>query len=82
MWVPVQGWNLDPLHWECRVLATGPRREESREHPKERGFQKVEVPGQDGSPACLLSPPSPPGHSPRVLLGGEGLHPTPISLLV
>lgn len=71
-----------PLHWECGVLTTGPPREESQGHLKERGFQKVEVPGQDGSPACLLSPPSPPGHSPRVLLGGEGLHPTPISLLV
>ena len=26
MWdlVSDQGWNLDPLHWECRVLAIGP----------------------------------------------------------
>ena len=26
MWdlVPYQGWNLSPLHWELRVLATGP----------------------------------------------------------
>ena len=26
MWdlVPDQGWNLDPLHWECGVLAIGP----------------------------------------------------------
>ena len=25
--VPDQGWNLGPLHWECRILATEPTRE-------------------------------------------------------
>ena len=24
LWFPDQGLNPDPLHWECRVLATGP----------------------------------------------------------
>ena len=26
---PDKGWNLGPLHWECRVLATGPPRKSS-----------------------------------------------------
>ena len=26
IWFPDQGWNPAPLHWEYRILATGPRR--------------------------------------------------------